>query len=359
MKQNSFRHGIAMGKLKPRILELFAGAGGLALGIERAGLETAGLIEIDNDCVATLRHNRPEWNVIHSGVENVDYSEFKGVDVVSGGFPCQAFSSAGKRLGFEDVRGNLFFEMMRPIRELRPKIVLAENVQGLLNHDGGKSLDKIINVLNAEGYGVRYQLLNALDFGVAQKRKRLIIIAVKGSDEIPPIPVPALTHKVLRDVILQCPPSEGIEYSSNKKKVLKLVPPGGCWTSLPDSVQKAYMGASYGTGSQMGGRRGMARRMSWDEPSLTILCSPSQKQTERCHPDETRPFNIRESARIQSFPDDWEFCGSVMSQYKQIGNAVPVIFAESIARHIITIYENLQNAASKNRSRQPGLIAAE
>jgi DNA (cytosine-5)-methyltransferase 1 len=327
-------------KIKPKILELFAGAGGFALGIDRAGFKTLGLIESDKDCVNTLRTNRPAWNVIHSGVEDVEYSEFKGVDIVSGGFPCQAFSSAGKRLGFVDKRGSLFFEMMRPIRELKPKMVIAENVQGLLSHNKGKTFETILSTLREEGYSVNYQLLNALDFGVPQKRKRLIIIAIHGHVSVPSIPIPNVPHKTIKDALKKCPKSEGASYSEIKRSVLDLVPPGGCWTSLPDKVQRSYMGASYGHESNMGGRRGIARRISWDEPSLTILCSPSQKQTERCHPDETRPFTTRESARIQTFPDDWVFSGALSSQYRQIGNAVPVIFAEYIARHVMSIYKN-------------------
>lgn len=329
---------------KPSWLELFAGAGGLAIGVERAGFKTAALIEHDKDCVSTLKLNRPKWNVLHCDVEDVDYSLFKGIDIISGGFPCQAFSSAGKRLGFKDQRGNLFFEMMRSVRELKPKIVVAENVHGLLTHNKGKTFKTLIAAFENEGYAVKHQLLNALDFGVPQKRKRLIIIAVLGGCLIPDIPIPDITRKSIRDVILHCPNSKGASYSENKKSVLDQVPPGGCWTSLPDKVQREYMGASYGTGSEMGGRRGMARRIAWDEPSLTILCSPSQKQTERCHPDETRPFTIRESARIQTFPDDWVFSGGMMSQYRQIGNAVPVLFAEAIARHVSTILREILNA---------------
>lgn len=325
---------------KPSILELFAGAGGMALGINRAGFKTLGLIENDKDCISTLKANKPEWNVIPCGVEDVDYSDFKGVDIVSGGFPCQAFSSAGKRLGFGDERGNLFFEMMRPIRELKPKIVLAENVQGLLSHNKGKTINTILETLRAEGYSVSFQLLNAVDFGVPQKRKRLIIIGVLGDYIIPEISIPNIPHRTIKDVLLDCPKSEGISYSKKKKKIMDQVPPGGCWVNLPDKVQKAYMGASYGHGSHMGGRRGIARRIGWGEASLTILCSPSQKQTERCHPEETRPFTTRESARIQTFPDSWVFSGGLMSQYKQIGNAVPVLFAEAIAKHILGIYRN-------------------
>ena len=131
----------------------------------------------------------------------------------------------------------------------------------------------------------------------------------------------------LRQVLKDCPASPGEEYSEKKRKVLELVPAGGCWVDLPEDVAKNYMGKSYYSG---GGRRGMARRISWDEPCLTLTCSPSQKQTERCHPEETRPFTVREYARIQSFPDDWKFCGGIGDQYKQIGNAVPVEMARRI-----------------------------
>ena len=323
--------------MKPSILELFAGAGGLALGIEKAGFNTVGLIDHDKDCVETLKKNRPEWNVIHSKVEDIDYSIYKGVDVISGGFPCQAFSSAGKRLGFGDVRGNLFFEMMHAIREIKPKIVVAENVQGLLTHKKGETLKTIITALENEGYYVHYQLLNAVDFGVPQKRKRLILIASREHHFISNIKSTVSQHKTVKDALTGCPSSLGVEYSKAKKKVLDLVPQGGCWTSLPDEIQREYMGASYGKESNMGGRRGIARRISWDEPSLTILCSPSQKQTERCHPIETRPFTVRESARLQTFPDNWSFHGSISSQYRQIGNAVPVKFAEVVAKHVINL----------------------
>ena len=329
------------GTSKPKVLELFAGAGGLALGLERAGFNAVGLVEIDGDCVETLKENRPHWNVIHTGVEDMDYSEFRGVDVISGGFPCQAFSTAGKGLGFSDERGNLFFEMMRSVRELRPKVVLAENVQGLLNHNHGQTLSKILHALKKEGYIVHYQLLNAVDFEVPQKRKRLIITAVMGSLIIPEIVGSGKPRKTIRDALKGCPQSPGASYSRAKQRIMDMVPPGGCWTSLPDSVQLEYMGAAYGNRGDMGGRRGMARRMAWDEPSLAILCSPSQKQTERCHPEQTRPFTIRESARLQTFPDDWSFCGGLGSQYKQIGNAVPVLFAERIAQHVMFIYKTM------------------
>ena len=145
-------------------------------------------------------------------------------------------------------------------------------------------------------------------------------------------PKPLDYKPVLKDVLKNVPISDGVQYSSEKKKVMELVPEGGCWIDLPDDVAKAYMKTCYYMG---GGRRGIARRLSMDEPSLTLTCSPAMKQTERCHPIETRPLTVREYARIQSFPDDWIFCGKVNSKYKQIGNAVPVELAFNIGKSII------------------------
>lgn len=313
-----------------KVIELFAGAGGLALGMEMAGLKKEALIEIDKDSVATLRHNRPNWNIIHEDISNVD---FKGMeaDIISGGFPCQPFSFAGKKLGFEDTRGTMFFEFARSIKEVNPKIVLAENVEGLLRHDKGRTLKTILGVLEDLGYDVKYKVVNAINHGVAQKRKRLIIIGTKDGYEFE-FPKEQENIPTLRDVLKNVPKSEGTKFSEKRKEVLDLVPPGGCWIDLPIEIQKEFMGKSFYSG---GGKRGMGRRISWDEPCLTLTTSPSQKQTERCHPEETRPFTIREYARIQSFPDEWVFKGSVSSQYKQIGNAVAVLVGKALGEQLI------------------------
>jgi DNA (cytosine-5)-methyltransferase 1 len=170
-----------------------------------------------------------------------------------------------------------------------------------------------------------------MEYGIPQKRERIVIIGVRDGVEFS-YPQKARTIKTLRDALLNVPPSEGQSYSPAKKAVLDLVPPGCCWRNLPLEIQKSYMGKSFDSG---GGRTGMARRISWDEPCLTLTCSPSQKQTERCHPSETRPFTVREYARIQTFPDDWSFCGGIGEKYKQIGNAVPVKLAKQLGRELI------------------------
>ncbi|MCF0232334.1 MAG: DNA (cytosine-5-)-methyltransferase, partial [Enterococcus sp.] len=303
-------------------IELFAGAGGLALGLEEAGIHTLEFVEIEKVCCDTLKHNRPNWNVVCEDITNIDFTKYEGkVDLVTGGFPCQAFSYAGKKLGFEDVRGTLFYEFARCVKETDPLMFMAENVRGLVSHDKGRTLSTILNVFEGLGYDVQYKVLNASYYGVGQKRERIVIIGSKKGENIKfDYPIPEDRQTTLREALKDCPDSPGTKYSEKKKNVMKLVPPGGCWVDLPEEVAKEYMGKSYYSG---GGRRGMARRISWDEPCLTLTCSPIQKQTERCHPEETRPFKIREYARIQSFPDFWEFQGGISDQYKQIGNAVP------------------------------------
>ena len=314
-------------------IELFAGAGGLALGIEQAGIKTVKHVEFDKACCETLRMNRPNWNVACEDIHNVDFTEYRDkIDIVTGGFPCQAFSYAGKKMGFEDTRGTLFHEFARCIQEVQPKMFWAENVRGLASHDNGRTLETIITVFESLGYtiGDRKRILNACYYGVGQKRERIVIVGIRNdlTDVLHfAYPEPDKEWTTLRTALKDCPPSIGEEYSAKKKAVFALVPPGGCWVDLPEDVAKAYMGKSYYSG---GGRRGMARRISWDEPCLTLTCSPSQKQTDRCHPEEVRPFTVREYARIQAFPDNWQFAGGIADQYKQIGNAVPVELARRI-----------------------------
>ncbi|MDK1725812.1 DNA cytosine methyltransferase [Dellaglioa algida] len=331
------------------VLELFAGAGGLALGLEQSGFKEVGLVEIDKYACATLRHNRPEWNVIEEDITKItdEYDEgiYKyvddglSIDVVSGGFPCQSFSYAGKRMGLEDTRGTLFYNYAKVLEQVQPKMFIAENVRGLLTHDHGRTLETIIDVFSQMGYKVTYKVLNAWEYGVAQKRQRMIIIGIRNDiDTVYQYPAPHEYKPVLKDVLQNVPESVGQEFSSAKADVMKLVPAGGYWRDLPDQIAKDYMGKSYYTS---GGRTGMARRISWNEPSLTLTTSPSQKQTERAHPEENRPFKTREYARIQSFPDDWAFEGSTGQVYKQIGNAVAVNFAKEIGKSVIAALNDI------------------
>ena len=324
------------------VVELFAGAGGLAIGLENAGLKCVALNEIDKYACQTLRTNRPNWNVLEGDIKNFNFSTFKNkVDVVTGGFPCQAFSYAGKKLGLNDARGTLFYEFARVVQEINPAICLGENVRGLLSHENGKTLQGMISVLDEIGYRVvPVQVLKAINYRVPQKRERLILIGIRKDIDLNyEYPKPHSKIFTLKDALKKgelfksdVPKSDGAKYPKNKKKVLDLVPPKGYWRDLPLDIQKEYMGGSFYLG---GGKTGMARRIGWDEPSLTLTCSPAQKQTERCHPDETRPFTVREYARIQTFPDDWIFSGPLSQQYKQIGNAVPVNLGQEIGYSIV------------------------
>ena len=338
-------------------IELFAGAGGLALGVEKAGFDNLGLIEFDKDAAETLKKNRPNWNVINDDIANIScldlekyFSINKGaLDLLSGGAPCQAFSYAGKRLGLEDARGTLFYHYAVFLEKLQPKMFLFENVRGLLTHNHGKTYTTMLNIFEKTGYVIDKQILNAWEHGAPQKRERLITIGIR-KDLIGKIKYTfPESHKykpVLRDVLLDCPEGPGVQYGDKKRKIFELVPAGGYWRDIDPKIAKEYMKSCW---NMEGGRTGILRRMSLDEPSLTVLTSPSQKQTERCHPLEARPFTVRENARIQTFPDDWEFCGNVSSQYKQVGNAVPVSLAYDIAKEI---KESLEMANRKEELRE-------
>ena len=349
-------------KIKPlrsyNSIELFAGAGGMALGFEKAGIHHELLNEIDKFCCSTLRENRPEWNVIEDNITNIDFSSYKHkIDVVTGGFPCQSFSAAGKKLGFEDTRGTLFFEFARCIKEVQPKIFVGENVKGLFHHDNGRTLQVIKDTIQELGYTlIEPQVLKAMYYKVPQKRERLFLIGIRNdlAENIDAFKFPSPFTKVLTvsDAFNQgelfdtnVPESIGDVYPTRKKEILDFVPQGGYWKDLPDDLQREFMQGSYFLG---GGKTGLARRLSMSAPSLTLVCSPSMKQTERCHPLETRPLTVRESARIQTFPDEWEFIGPKSQAYKQIGNAVPVNLAWSVARSIVDYLNQIEINSKKN-----------
>ncbi|KEZ20553.1 DNA cytosine methyltransferase [Mycoplasma capricolum subsp. capricolum] len=324
-------------------IELFAGAGGLALGLEQAGFEHIGLVEFDKQAVETLKFNRPNWNIIFEDVQKVSQRDLKKefnlqigeLDLLSGGAPCQSFSYAGKRLGLEDTRGTMFYHYATFLNKLKPKMFLFENVKGLLTHNKGQTFQTICDIFSQQGYEITYKVLNALDYMVAQKRERLIVIGIRNDlTNLIKFEFPKKHQKklVLKDILKNVPKSECAKYSKEKQKIFKLVPPGGCWKDIDQNIAKKYMKSCW---NMQGGRTGILRRLSLNEPGLTVLTTPQMKQTERCHPLEVRPFSIRENARIQSFPDNWVFKGTISSQYRQIGNAVPCNLAKEIGLSII------------------------
>lgn len=318
-------------------VDLFAGAGGTALGFHNAGIPHVMLNEFDKDAVSTLQNNsrkhRLNWNIIPGDVKDLDFTEYEGTPVIQAGFPCQAFSYAGKSKGFGDTRGTLFFEFARAIETIKPKIAIGENVRGLVKHDGGRTLDTMLHTLDELGYKVNYKVLRAQYLDVPQKRERLILFAVRKDLDLPILfPKERDYYISMRQALKDCPESEGQSYPQRKAEIMAMVPEGGNWRDLPVEIQKEYMKGSF---HLTGGKTGMARRMSWDQPCLTLTCAPAQKQTERCHPSETRPLKVREYARIQTFPDDWEFSGKMTAQYKQIGNAVPVNLGYHVGRCVL------------------------
>ena len=320
---------------EPTFIEVCAGCGGLSSGFIEAGFKPLLINEIDKTSCKTLRKNHPGMNIVEGSMLDLDLKTYNGkVDVLQGGVPCQAFSQAGERKGLDDPRGKLIVQFNKLINDCNPKIFIVENVKGLTTHNKGETLKSILSLFENNGkYKVYHKVLNAKDYEVPQKRERIIIIGVHSSiSKIFTYPEKSKKMVLLKDVLLDSPPSIGAKYPEHKVNVMKLVPQGGCWVNLPKDIQKSYMGEkSLAAG---GGKRGIARRLAMNEQSLTLTTSPCQKQTERCHPIENRPLNVREYARIQSFPDSYVFEGSMGNQYKQIGNAVPVKLALAMGKQI-------------------------
>ena len=320
---------------KYNFIEVCAGCGGLSSGLIEAGLNPILLNDNNKDCCETLKINHANVKIKCCSLTELNVDKYKNkIDLLTGGVPCQSFSQSGMRKGFDDSRGLLMLKFIEMIHKLQPKIFMIENVKGLKTHNNGETLNEIIDKLNeTKLYNVTYKILNAVNYNVPQKRERIIIIGILKKYDTEFV-FPSKNDKILtlKKVLKDVPESECSQYSEKKKKLFELIPQGGCWINLPIKKQKEYLGNSYKSG---GGKRGILRRLSMNEPSLTLLCSPSQKQTERCHPIETRPLSIREYARIQTFDDTYNFYGSISSKYKQIGNAVPVKFAYKLGKSII------------------------
>jgi DNA (cytosine-5)-methyltransferase 1 len=344
---------------KPVSISLFSGAFGLDLGIEQAGFNCLVAIENNKDCVATIKANRPDLLVIQANIEEMTGAEILAgvnshlgtslragdIDLVAGGPPCQPFSTAGKRLSTADPRGELFLHFLRIIKEIQPRFFLMENVKGILSSfcevggDRTPLLDRIIQAIAEIGYRSRYSLLQAADYGVPQCRERLFFL---GEREPSLFCFPSPIHEkgkswitvgeafaALGDVSHEYSP-----YSAQALKYFDLLCSGQDWRNLPLNLQGLALGKAYFSG---GGRTGYYRRLNLDKPSPTITCSPKQKSTGMCHPTETRPISVQESAVLQSFPLDWIFKGSTSSKYRQIGNAVPVGVARAIAQQLIPL----------------------
>ncbi len=343
------------------IVSLFSGAMGLDIGLMEAGLNVAVSQDYDKWCIETIKKNGHVGILgdIRNLMQQDPSCDFllkagglkKGsVFAVVGGPPCQSFSTAGKRLGVEDARGQLYNQFIQAVEQLRPRFFVMENVKGLISmpvdHENKQSnslLEHILERFKNLGYHTVHGVLDAVHYGTPQFRERLVII---GSRDKEAIFLPSPTHfhihqnadmrwRTLFDAIgdLQ-DPGPGAKFSASIMEYLPLVPEGGNWKSLPPAIAKKAMGGAYESG---GGKVGFFRRLPYSEPSPTLVTSPNQKATLLCHPRETRPLSVREYARIQQFPDNWVFEGSIADCYRQIGNAVPIPLGRAIGQMLMSV----------------------
>ncbi len=352
------------------VISLFSGAMGLDIGLARAGLNIVIGQDFDKSCVETMQANGHE--VLCGDIREIkapDLLAETGMKVgepflICGGPPCQPFSTAGKRLGINDPRGSLFMDFIRMIDYIKPRFFVMENVKGIISsplkhvpieeRDGsdpeqqlGTVLDVILNEFNKLNYKTVYGVLDAVNYGVPQFRERFVLIGSRDNEDIfLPVPTHFAVHQnekykwqSLSSAIKDLEDAPGIceSFSQERLKYLRLVPEGGNWRSLPEEMKEEAMGGAYRSG---GGKVGFYRRLSYSEPCPTLVTSPVQKATMMCHPVKDRPLSIKEYARIQQFPEEWVFTGTVASQYRQIGNAVPVGLAEQIGKAIIAAADN-------------------
>lgn len=385
------------------VLSLFSGAMGLDLGLEQAGFDVRLCVEMDKDCCETIRRNRPHLPLIDRDITTVSMEEMlaqsglsgRSVFCVAGGPPCQSFSSGGKRAAVNDVRGSLFLEFVRVVRETNPLYFIFENVAQIvtaaLRHRpiterpgrnwnlsaysqpskartvtseddalpleaeelSGTAIRFILDTFASLGYYLTFGVVNAADYGVPQRRLRFFML---GSRVTTNLSLPAPTHAssgatglrpwvTLRDALRGLADANPLHssYTDDVRRFFAQVPPGGNWRHLPPNLQPEALGDAYEAG---GGKTGFFRRLAWDEPAPTIIGKPNRKSSAICHPDYLRPLTVRECARLQQFPDDWQFVGGMHTQYTQIGNAVPVGLGQAIGRAILNAHlQTLQDGA--------------
>ncbi len=352
------------------VISFFSGAMGLDIGLGKAGLNVVIGQDFEPACVETMKANGHK--VLGGDIRQIQPEkmlELTGLHrgepfMICGGPPCQPFSTAGKRLGINDPRGSLFMDFIRMIDYIRPRFFVMENVKGIMSaplkqdtttehtrggskQKGGTVLDVILAEFNKLGYKTVYGILDAVNYGVPQFRERFVLIGSRDNENIfLPYPTHFQMHqnaeyrwKTVGEAIkdLEMNPGEYSALGSERKAYIHMVPEGGNWRDLPQEIIPEAMGGAYESG---GGKVGFYRRLSYSQPAPTITTSPAQKATMLCHPNQDRPLSVREYARIQQFPDDWVFTGTVAAKYKQIGNAVPIGLAEAIGKAIVATADN-------------------
>ncbi|WP_100404243.1 DNA cytosine methyltransferase [Bacillus solitudinis] len=330
-----------------KTISLFSGAGGLDLGLIKAGFDVVWANDILKPAIENYRHNIGE--IHEKDITQVEADELPEADVVVGGFPCQPFSNAGNRLGTVDDRGNLYLECIRIIEAKHPKIVVFENVRGLLsikNKDGSKLIDTLVSLLEnaGPGYRVHYHLLKASDYGVPQNRFRVIIVGIRNDlnfnywfpEPIDVNPEILTVGYAISNIPEGTPNQDEVwKLSPQSQNLIRYIPEGGSWKSIPYEFlperlkrirdnMKRYRSPNF------------YRRFARNEINGTITAAATPENSGILHPIENRRYSVREIARIQSFPDDYEFVGeSIASKYKIIGNAVPPKLGEVIGHSII------------------------
>ena len=361
-------------------ITFFAGAGGLDMGIHNAGFDVRMCLEIEDKYCETLRINHPDWNVVNGDIMDLtaadvlrlsNIEENEEIDLMAGGSPCQSFSTQGKRQSFADPRGQAMLKYIDLVMELQPRVFLLENVKGLLSaalehrplsERGGDNPPLTDNELpgsalrflldRIDGYNVEVHTVNAANYGVPQKRERVFIIGVRADIHqrfiMPPhthskdgidLPRWITLREVLNEVDGTVQKHTFTPYSPSRLRFMKMIPQGGgCWRDLPEELQPEALGGAY---NSTGGRIGFFRRLKIDEPSPTLLTSPSQNSTNLGHPFEDRPLSVEEYLAIQGFPYNYVLNGSTAAKYVQIGNAVPVQMAYAIAKGIFEFLEQL------------------
>lgn len=356
-------------------LSFFSGAMGLDYGIEKAGIHPLLTSEIEPNARKTILLNRPNIGLI-GDINNYSASEIRKfanisenqeIDLVIGGPPCQAFSTAGQRKGFQDKRGNVFLTFIDRILELRPKFAVIENVRGILSapfeseemekrfgfapktpeEKKGGALLYILKKLEDGGYTVTFNLYNAANYGAPQKRERVVFFCSRNGQKIPYLP-PTNDEfgnfglpkwRTVREVISDLNETEqkAMTFPEKRLKYFSLLKAGQYWKDLPQELHYEAMGEKLKLG---GGKTGFFRRVGWDSPSPTLVTDPTMPATDLCHPDKDRPLSIQEYARIQEFPDDWKFFGEMKDVYRQIGNAVPISLGCAIGKQIVKLVKN-------------------
>lgn len=301
-------------------IEICAGAGGQALGLEQAGFEAKALVEIDKHACETLRYNRPGWNVIEDDVRNFTAKPYVGIDLLAGGVPCPPFSKAGKQLGPVDDR-DLFPEALRLVRECQPKAVMLENVRGFLDAVFSDYRIELKTALHQLGYQTSWHLLNASDYGVPQLRPRVVIVAIQkkfAHGFYPPLPM-----------------TDGIRPKTVGETLVDLMSEAGWagaldWAAKANDVAPTLVGGSkkHG-GADLGPTRARKAWATLGVEGRTLADSPPAPN----HKGMPR-LTVKMAARIQGFPDDWVICGRKTAAYRQVGNAFPPPVAKAVATKI-------------------------